>query len=77
MTAKICQDCHEAMVPGEGQTTFNMFAPSYKDAMHGRCLDCHKEQALAQDKPELELCSTCHTYYQEDFDQSYASTAGN
>jgi hypothetical protein len=77
LTAGICQDCHESMVPGEGQAVFNMAAPSYKDAMHGRCLDCHEEQALEQDKPELELCSTCHTYYQEEFDQSYASTTGN
>jgi len=76
LTAEICQDCHEAMVPGKGQTTFNMLAPSYKDAMHGRCLDCHEEQALDQDKPELELCSTCHTYYQNEANQTYASLSG-
>ena len=76
MTAGICQDCHEEMTPGEGQAMFNMAAPSYKDAMHGRCLDCHEQQALEQGKPELELCSTCHTYYQEEFDQSYASATG-
>ncbi len=76
LTAGICQDCHEAMIPSEGQAVFNMAAPSYKDAMHGRCFDCHEEQALEQGKPELELCSTCHTYYQEEFDQSYASETG-
>jgi hypothetical protein len=76
LTAEICQDCHESMTPDEGQTTFSMLAPSYKDALHGRCLDCHEEQTLKQDKPELVLCSTCHTYYQNESDQTYASLAG-
>jgi Ni/Fe-hydrogenase subunit HybB-like protein len=76
LTAEICQDCHEAMVPEDGQAIFNMIAPSYEDAMHGRCLDCHEDQAVEQVKPELALCSTCHTYYQEETDQTYASLAG-
>lgn len=76
LTAEICQDCHETMTPGEGQTAFNMLAPSYQDAMHGRCLDCHQEQTLEQDRPELALCSTCHTYYQDESQQSYASAPG-
>ncbi len=73
LTAVICQDCHDSMFPASEQTVFNMFAPSYVDAMHGRCLECHQEQALKQDKPELALCSTCHTYYQEETNQAYAS----
>jgi Ni/Fe-hydrogenase subunit HybB-like protein len=76
LTSEICQDCHETMTPTEGQESFNMLAPSYKDAMHGRCLDCHEEQALEQDNPELALCSTCHTNYQEETDQTYASVSG-
>jgi hypothetical protein len=44
--------------------------------MHGRCLDCHEEEAAEQDKSELALCSTCHKYYQEEFDQTYASFPG-
>jgi Ni/Fe-hydrogenase subunit HybB-like protein len=76
LTAAICQECHETMVPGDGQTAFEMLAASYQDAMHGRCLDCHKEEALEQDKPELALCSTCHIYKQEEFDQAYASFPG-
>ncbi|MBN1453899.1 MAG: polysulfide reductase NrfD [Anaerolineales bacterium] len=76
LTAAICQDCHETMVPAEGQTIFNMLAPSYKDAMHGRCLNCHEEQSLEQNKPELALCSTCHTYYQDEFEQTYTSLTG-
>jgi len=76
LTAEICQDCHETMIPSDGQIVFNMSAPAYKDAMHSFCLDCHEEKALEQSKPKLELCSTCHTYYQEESDQSYASVTG-
>ena len=76
LTSEICQDCHETMTPTEGQVSFNILAPSYKDAMHSRCLDCHEDQALKPDKPELALCSTCHTYYQNELDQSYASVSG-
>ena len=76
LTAEICQDCHETMIPGERQTAFSMLAPSYKDAMHGRCLDCHEEQALDQGRPELALCSTCHTNDQEETDQTFASLSG-
>jgi hypothetical protein len=76
LTAELCQDCHETMVPAEGQTAFNLLASSYKDAMHGRCLDCHEQEAIKQEKPELALCSTCHTYSQEEPDQTYASASG-
>jgi len=76
LTAAICQDCHETMTPAAGQTAFSMLAPAYKDAMHGRCLNCHEEQAQEQDRPDLALCSTCHTYYPNEFDQTYASRTG-
>ncbi|MFZ5920014.1 MAG: NrfD/PsrC family molybdoenzyme membrane anchor subunit [Chloroflexota bacterium] len=61
LSGTICLNCHEDMVPGEGQAAFSMAALPYKDAMHGRCLGCHEQQALAQSRPELALCSACHT----------------
>jgi len=76
LTGAICQDCHETMTATEGQTTFNMLAPAYKDAMHGRCLNCHEEQAQEQNRPELALCSTCHTNYPNELDQTYTSLTG-
>lgn len=76
LTAVICQDCHETMLPGQGQTVFNMLAPGYKDAMHGRCLDCHEQQTLAQNKPDLAQCSTCHTFYPDDSEQIFAGLPG-
>ncbi len=65
-STQICQDCHETMIAQAGQSTFNSLAPSYTDAMHGRCLECHRQKAVELGKPELELCSTCHTYYPEE-----------
>ncbi|MFZ5911989.1 MAG: NrfD/PsrC family molybdoenzyme membrane anchor subunit [Chloroflexota bacterium] len=76
LTADICQDCHETMLPGEGEVAFSQMAPGYKDAMHGRCLTCHQQQAVEQNKPELALCSTCHTTYQEDPDAAFAGLTG-
>lgn len=72
-SAEICQDCHETMVAQEGQPVFNSLAPSYSDAMHDRCLECHKQKAMELEKPELELCGTCHTYYQEEINQAIAN----
>jgi len=66
---EICKDCHETMVAQEGQRTFNSFALSYTDAMHGRCLECHGQKATELNKPELELCGTCHTSDQGEVNQ--------
>jgi hypothetical protein len=68
-TAEICQDCHETMTAREGQPSFNSLAPSYLDAMHGRCLECHQQEAGKQERPELALCSTCHTNSQDEPEQ--------
>jgi Ni/Fe-hydrogenase subunit HybB-like protein len=75
-TGVICQDCHDALIPTDGQPVFNMQAPSYKDAMHGRCLECHEQQALEQGMPELALCSTCHMNYHKEVDQAYSRSTG-
>jgi Ni/Fe-hydrogenase subunit HybB-like protein len=64
-SSEICQNCHEAMVAQKGQTAFSSLAPSYLDAMHGSCLECHKQEAQKLDRPELALCSTCHPVDQE------------
>jgi hypothetical protein len=61
LSSQICQNCHETMVPRKGNSPFSSFAVSYLDAMHGMCLECHKQEAMQQAKPELALCSTCHS----------------
>lgn len=76
LTAEICQDCHETMMPGEGEAAFSQMAPGYKDAMHGRCLTCHQQQAVEQNKPQLTLCGTCHTYSPQETKSVLAGLTG-
>ncbi len=59
-TAKTCEECHKTMAPKAGETTFNYFAPGYKDAMHGACITCHEQEAELQDEPDLNRCPACH-----------------
>ncbi|GAB4529633.1 MAG: hypothetical protein Kow0063_06860 [Anaerolineae bacterium] len=59
-TARPCHECHQEMTPATGEMTFDYMAPGYKDAMHGVCVPCHKQEAEAQAKPELARCPTCH-----------------
>jgi Ni/Fe-hydrogenase subunit HybB-like protein len=75
-TAEICQNCHQSMAAVNGEVTFSMLAVSYHDALHGRCLACHEDQAMKQANPELALCSTCHTHYQDPEDQRAARLSG-
>jgi hypothetical protein len=76
-TGAICQDCHDSMLPAAGETEFDPAAPGYKDAMHARCLECHEEQAAAQDRKDLALCSTCHKGYQNELDQMIGRLPGD
>jgi Ni/Fe-hydrogenase subunit HybB-like protein len=56
-----CGDCHETMTSSIGETEFNYLAPSYQEAMHGLCLECHRREAVDQERPELAQCSFCHS----------------
>jgi hypothetical protein len=35
-------------------------AAGYMDAMHGLCVDCHKERAQELERPHHGDCATCH-----------------
>ena len=61
LNAKSCAACHQEMYPEakEGERV-DYIAPSYQDAMHGKCETCHREEAAKQGKPEIGLCSSCH-----------------
>lgn len=76
LTAEICQDCHETMQLTLVDRVFNMHAPSFIDAMHGKCLGCHEEEALEQERPELAQCHTCHTDSTDKSNQIIASLPG-
>jgi hypothetical protein len=61
--AKACIECHQKDPGWERASDGNAnlaLAASYLGAMHGTCIDCHKEKALELDRPELQDCSTCH-----------------
>jgi len=59
--AKDCQACHKNLFPAtEPFKVTGYLARGYVDAMHGSCVRCHEEKALALDKPQMTLCTTCH-----------------
>ena len=37
-----------------------MVAAGYMDAMHGLCIDCHKEKEAELGRPHHHECATCH-----------------
>lgn len=58
-----CLSCHEMDTNWSvdyDSTADLARAPAYLEAMHGRCLECHKQEAAKQGRPELRDCSTCH-----------------
>ncbi len=56
-----CQECHEDMISRSGEPISNpALAPGYLDAMHAMCRDCHQEEAVLRNKPDLPTCRTCH-----------------
>jgi hypothetical protein len=60
--AKACDACHTDLYPAGATITVDAYrAPSYTDAMHGLCVDCHRREAAERPEREsLAICSTCH-----------------
>lgn len=62
-----CFECHKDLIP-EGSNVINIKtykSPSYTDAMHNLCINCHENRIrfdidLAERKPSLALCINCH-----------------
>jgi cytochrome c553 len=48
------------MGPDEDGQPFDYIAPSYEDAMHGSCIECHEAEAQKLNEPLLPSCATCH-----------------
>ena len=60
-TASACEECHKDLIPAEATIRVNQHhAPGYVDAMHGLCVECHKNMAEVVGKPQLSFCATCH-----------------
>lgn len=61
--AKDCLECHRKdMFPEASPATDQRLseAPSFREAMHRQCIECHKEQAAKVNRPRLPDCETCH-----------------
>jgi len=64
-TVKTCQDCHtdslSIYVKNSPIKSDSYIAVSYVDAMHNLCITCHQQKKIELEKPNLALCTTCHT----------------
>jgi Ni/Fe-hydrogenase subunit HybB-like protein len=71
-TAKKCDACHKDLVaPGSTIKIESYIAPSYVDAMHDLCIECHiRKVAELPDKPDLPRCATCHQSAPPDYLQA-------
>lgn len=60
--AKPCYECHKRMFPMKSvNEKLNYLAPGYKDAMHGLCINCHKEMVAEKlAGANFSRCTTCH-----------------
>ena len=56
-----CEVCHKDLFPSGATIRVEDYqAVSYVEAMHGLCVDCHKQKAPELDKPDMPRCATCH-----------------
>jgi Ni/Fe-hydrogenase subunit HybB-like protein len=63
-----CMDCHkEDMNIADTLNLPKQFlsAESYLNAMHQKCITCHKKEKSVKNKPDLDQCSNCHKNYFE------------
>jgi hypothetical protein len=61
-----CMECHNENM--NVADTLNLpkqflYANSYFDVMHKRCIVCHQERKQQVNKPNLDQCSNCHQNY--------------
>lgn len=62
--AKGCLECHGEDSGWESvdESTADLArAVSYMEAMHGTCIQCHKEEGSKMDRADLQDCSACHS----------------
>jgi Ni/Fe-hydrogenase subunit HybB-like protein len=73
-----CMECHREDM--NIRDTLNLkkqflYADSYLDIMHKRCIGCHREKKLQVNKPNLDQCSNCHqNYYKGTIDKKFLTS---
>jgi hypothetical protein len=69
MSAKSCVECHQKdmWLTSVPDLSLNLaLAASYQTAMHGTCVNCHKQQQQNTELPaNLAECGTCHRSLQK------------
>ena len=61
-----CKNCHDEDMNIINDSTVPkhfLYADSYLNAMHTKCINCHKENKKKANKPALDQCSNCHKNY--------------
>ncbi len=78
-SAKKCDNCHRDLLPDGARIKHERnIAPSYVDAMHRLCVDCHKEKALTlEGKGDLARCARCHETVPPEYMSPGAPLLGN
>lgn len=78
-SAKKCDSCHRDLLPEGARIKYERnIAPSYVDAMHRLCVDCHKEKALTlEGKEDLARCARCHETVPPEYMSPEAPVFGN
>ena len=79
-TAKGCLECHKKDMKIADQSTFPghfIYAVSYIEAMHSRCVTCHKKEKDIKNKPDLDKCWNCHrNYYEKPGQNNFITLSG-
>ncbi len=58
---KACRSCHRRLIPPGATIKVKQYlAPSYVDAMHKLCIDCHARVAQQNSRPDIAQCTECH-----------------
>lgn len=60
-TALKCEQCHKDMIPVGSEIKVEKYVtPSYSEAMHLLCIDCHKAHIDTLNNMNLDKCPSCH-----------------
>jgi len=57
-----CDKCHQLSTPGwkEARTGDAAFPDVTRQPEHASCLNCHRKQFFARERPQPRICSVCH-----------------
>jgi Ni/Fe-hydrogenase subunit HybB-like protein len=75
-----CMECHKKdmnIFATSNLPKHFLYADSYLEAMHKKCISCHLENKKQVNKPTLDHCSNCHKIYYKGFEAEKFLTISN